>query len=85
MEHPNTEKSNLVTSLNQLLNDRQAAEIIGISPASLRKSRCVGLLLGITPPKHLKINTNVRYRRESIFSWLDSLEQYSIQPTSMEH
>lgn len=57
-----------------LLTDVQAARYVGVSPAFLRKGRCVGVLGNATPPpKHLKIGRSVRYRTSDLDAWLADL------------
>jgi predicted DNA-binding transcriptional regulator AlpA len=55
----------------RLLRDEEAAEMIGMSAAFLRKARCVGILGNATPPPpHVQIGRAVRYRREDLDRWI---------------
>ncbi|MBM4230098.1 MAG: helix-turn-helix domain-containing protein [Gammaproteobacteria bacterium] len=55
----------------RLLRDEEAAELIGMSPAFLRKARCVGTLGDASPPPpHVQIGRAVRYRREDLDRWI---------------
>lgn len=72
------------TSLRQLLDEKEAALIIGAATPTLRKSRCTGKLFGLPAPKYLKLGRTIRYQSEALNDWLESLEKYSIQPT-LEH
>lgn len=51
-----------------LLDNKQAAEFIGMSIKSLDKDRCVGHL-GIP---FVKLGRAVRYRESDLKSWIDS-------------
>ncbi len=56
----------------KLLRDEEAAEIIGMSAAFLRKARCVGTIGRATPaPPHVQIGRAVRYRRADLDRWID--------------
>lgn len=55
----------------KLLRDKEAADIIGMSAAFLRKARCVGTLGNATPPPpYVKIGRAVRYRRSDLDQWI---------------
>lgn len=53
--------------MSELLTDLEAAEVVDLSPKTLRKYRVEGV-----GPKFLKIGRKVRYRREHLESWLES-------------
>jgi hypothetical protein len=50
-------------------DEKQLAAELSISPATIRKSRVTGTLLGKPAPKFLKLGKAVRYTRESIDSF----------------
>jgi predicted DNA-binding transcriptional regulator AlpA len=52
---------------NPLLNEKQVAQMLGISVASLRRWRLLR-----QGPKFSKISVAVRYRPEDISAWLES-------------
>jgi len=54
--------------MNDLLSEKEAAKILGISPATLRVNRCAGQRYrnGIPFIPFLKIGKNVRYERNKI-------------------
>lgn len=57
---------------DRLLTDTEAAEILGVSAAFLRKARCIGTLGRATPPPpHIQLGRAVRYRRSDLDRWLD--------------
>jgi len=57
----------------ELLNEKEAAEHIGMSVAYLRADRCRGSLEGRTPgPPWLKTGRKVQYDRADLDAWLDS-------------
>ena len=63
----------------QLLSVKEAAAFLGVSASYLNKSRCEGALKGrTTPPKFVKIEKSVFYKRSELLSWLDSLESRSV-------
>ena len=68
----NTATSNSDT-VRQLLNEKDASQIIGASTPTLRKSRCTGTLFGIPAPKHLKIGRTIRYKTSDLNDWVSNL------------
>ena len=59
-----------------LLNEAQAAMVLGVSTSYLAESRCIGLKQGRTPgPPFSKIDGKIRYPREGLKNWADSLER----------
>jgi len=57
----------------QVLTEPEAAAFLGISAATLKKSRIEGPREGrICAPSHLKIGRLVRYRLCDLSSWLES-------------
>ncbi|GAA6206547.1 hypothetical protein [Thalassotalea sp. SU-HH00458] len=75
-----TIKTKLASSLNQLLDEKQAALLLGTATPSLRKSRCTGVLFGIPAPQYLKLGRSIRYKTSVLNSWLDALEKHSVNP-----
>jgi predicted DNA-binding transcriptional regulator AlpA len=61
------------TPLTPLLDDHATAPLLGVSPATLRKSRVTGTLLGLPTPNFLKIAKTIRYRESDIREWLSQL------------
>ena len=76
--------TSLSNSTRQLLDEKEAALIIGAATPTLRKSRCTGELFGLPAPTYLKLGRTIRYKVSALNEWLESLEKYSIQPTQ-EH
>jgi hypothetical protein len=74
-------KTSLSNSTRQLLDEKEAAFIIGAAMPTLRKSRCTGKLFGMPAPTYLKLGRTIRYKLSVLNDWLDSLEQYSVQST----
>jgi len=65
----------------RLLRDEEAAEIIGMSAAFLRKARCVGTLGNATPPPpYIKIGRSIRYRRADLDEWIAERTQHRSLP-----
>lgn len=61
------------TMTKQLYTEAEAAEYIGFSFHTLKRSR-LGRPMGGSeePPKHIKIGSNVRYKKTDLDSWIDS-------------
>ena len=61
-------------ALPLLLNEKQCAEVCGVSLTFLRVSRSEGPREGRTPgPKFVKINGSVRYPKDEIERWTAGL------------
>lgn len=54
-----------------------AAEYLGVSASALEKSKKTGLLLGEKSPPYLRAGRSVRYLRNDLDAWLESLPKYS--------
>ncbi len=54
-------------TLNFLFNEAEVADLLGISPATLRRWRRLGV-----GPSWCKLGASVRYRREDVASYLES-------------
>ena len=65
-----------MTEANQLLlNDKQAAPILGFQPATLKNSRHTGKLAGVDAPPYSKLGKRtVRYRLKDLLKWLEQFE-----------
>lgn len=62
--------------LETLLTERQVAELLRVSVATIRRRRLLRL-----PPAHLKIGASVRYRRETIQRFIeDAARCTDVQP-----
>ncbi len=60
------------TNCSNVLNEKAAAEYIGMSRATLRRSRIEGRRENrIDPPAYLKIGRAVRYLRVDLKAWLE--------------
>lgn len=57
-------------SADRLLTEKQAAEILQVAPATLRRNRCTGGVLGTLP--FVKIGTSVRYSARDLTAFIDS-------------
>jgi hypothetical protein len=64
------------SDLSPLYDDTTAAPLLGVAPATLRKSRVTGTLLGMATPAFLKIGKTVRYRESDLREWLDEIQTY---------
>ena len=52
------------------LTEREAAEYLGFRPATLRQSRHLKVLAGVTPPSHINLGRNIRYDIGELDRWL---------------
>jgi hypothetical protein len=64
------------------LTSKEFALELKISEVTLRQSRSTGMLLGVCAPKHLKMGRQVRYTKEALRDWIDSLEKESHSVTA---
>ena len=69
-EHPISD----VTGLSKRLDNKAAAEYIGVAPSSLKHSRHTGLLCGVTTPAYRKLGRRVVYDLETLREWLAQFE-----------
>lgn len=58
------------------MTEASAAEYLGVSQYSLRRSRTKGKLKGVPAPVWRKAGGNVVYLREELDEWLDGLNRY---------
>lgn len=66
LPHPNHDS--LEYHREKLINGKQAAEILGLSPRTLANMRIQG-----DGPEYVKIGTAIRYRISDIYAYIDSL------------
>jgi predicted DNA-binding transcriptional regulator AlpA len=64
--------------MTQVVDEKQAAKIIGLSPYFLRNARCQGT----DSPKFLKLGKAVRYRVSDLEAWLKSKERETATGTN---
>lgn len=60
---------------NRVLTEREAADFLGLKPATLRQSRWTGQLAGVKAPSFIRMGRNIRYRTEDLDAWLDQFEE----------
>ena len=59
------------------LNNQDAANFIGVSPATMRLSRHTGELFKNVPaPRFMKIGRAIRYRRETLIEWSEQWGEF---------
>ena len=56
---------------SRLLRDKEAADLLGIAPQTLRKSRMDGMLLSVPAPKAIYIGRSVRYKLATLMEWVE--------------
>ena len=61
--------------MKQLLDTNETAEYLGTTPFTLKNSRCTGILWSRPAPAFIKLQRAVRYRKETLDEWLDSLPE----------
>lgn len=54
----------------QLFTIEQAATYLSFSKSALRTSHTTGTLVGVDPPKRIKMGGSVRYRKCDLDEWL---------------
>lgn len=59
-----------------LLNDVQAASIIGTTGASLKQSRYTGLLFGKPAQKFLKMGKSAKYKLSTLQAFVDQFSEF---------
>lgn len=72
-------ETNLATTEphNCLLNNNDAAAIIGVTPQMLNLSRHSGFLFkGVKPPVHLKLGRSIRYSSRDLIEWIESQQRF---------
>jgi hypothetical protein len=70
----NRELPEIPGSLPLLLNEHQAAALLGVSVSYLRKSRCQGKIGKRTPgPKFVRVGGKIMYPRTNLNEWVSSL------------
>jgi|GEM_PF-1429834 len=72
-----TQTTETSTPLTPLRDDHTAAPVLGVSPATLRKSRVSGTLLGLPTPAFLKMGKTIRYRESDLQAWLDQFSTFA--------
>lgn len=55
-----------------LIRPCEAADILSVSPSLLANARSSGRMLGRPAPKHVQLDTTVRYRLSDLTAWLES-------------
>lgn len=68
MEMTTENLARLVKAGAELLDDKAAAELLGVSPGTLAVWRCTGRYR----LPFLKVGRKVRYRRADLLAWLES-------------
>ncbi len=58
-----------------ILNDREAADKLGVTICELQQSRLTGILLDAPAPKFVKLATAERYRLLDLDEWIEALDE----------
>lgn len=58
-----------------ILNDREAAEKLGVTICELQQSRLTGTLLDAPAPKYIKFTSAVRYKLLDLDEWIEALDE----------
>lgn len=64
-------------ALIELTEQAVFPHLIPVQPATGRKSRCTGILLGRPAPRFIKRGRTVRYRLKDILDWLAEADDYA--------
>lgn len=70
-------KAGLDPSLIELPEGSVFPGLIPAAPATARKSRCTGELLGRPSPRFIRRGRSIRYRLKDILDWLADADDYS--------
>ena len=66
-------------SLQLLLDEKKAADLLGVSLSYLRKSRCEGTVRGRTPaPPFVYVGNRVYYRPNDLKAWVEGLSERAV-------
>lgn len=58
--------------VGELLSDKEAAQMLGLSRVYLRKGRMNGFFAeGVTPPPFIRLGRMIRYRRDDLERWIE--------------
>jgi hypothetical protein len=60
---------------SRVLTEREAADFLGLQPATLRQSRWTGKLAGVSAPVFIRMGRNIRYRADDLNTWLGQFEE----------
>ncbi len=61
--------------MKQLFDTNQAAEYLGTTINTLKVSRSTGVMWSRPAPSFIKLKRAVRYRKDTLDKWLDSLPE----------
>jgi predicted DNA-binding transcriptional regulator AlpA len=63
--------------VDPLLDEQQAAEVVGTTRKSLKDSRHKGELFGEEAPRYLKMGRSVRYRLSELIRFREQFSEYA--------
>ncbi len=63
-----------MSKAKRLINDREAAAILGVQPNTLKNARHTGRLAGVEAPPYLKMGRTVRYDTGALLTWRDQFQ-----------
>ena len=72
--HSDCEKKGHKMALRNLLNESEAARVLGLSPQTLRRGRMLGRMIkGVSEvPPHIRVSARaVRYKQEDLINWIE--------------
>ncbi|WP_075879597.1 hypothetical protein [Vreelandella massiliensis] len=70
-------KSGFDPELIELPEQAVFPHLISAAPATARKSRSTGMLLGLPAPTYVKRGRTVRYRLSAVLQWIEKADNYS--------
>jgi len=69
--------------LDPLLNEVEAAKVLGSTPSSIKQSRYTGELFGFPAPRYLKMGRSTKYRLSTLLEFRDQFPEF--QNTAEAH
>ena len=63
-----------MVNATKLIDDKEAAPILGVQPNTLKNSRHTGRLAGVEAPPYLKMGRTVRYEVDALLAWRSQFE-----------
>ena len=63
-------------TIDPLLNDRQAGDVVGAAAATMKQARHTGMLFGEPAPTFVKLGRSTRYKLSVLLEFRDQFQEY---------